>query len=232
MPPPPAWFDGLSAPPPGRRRPGAESRHGRRQSLQRLPRRGWRAAAAGAGRRDRTGQPARARRLALAQLDPRQPADRVGADEMAWSRSVWRRMPGPGALDVRQAGRAGLSGDLDHLRRRGDGGRRDGRIVSVRIALGACSAAAQRLPVLEARLVGLPATPALARRFPRTIWRRCRRSTTCARPPPIVGMRRSCWCAGRLRACSRHRWRSPRDIGGMNAPPCAPVPTGLTSAST
>ena len=37
-----------------------------------------------------------------------------------------------------------------------------GTITSVRIAVGACSAAPQRLPALEARLVGRAATPALA----------------------------------------------------------------------
>jgi CO/xanthine dehydrogenase FAD-binding subunit len=37
-----------------------------------------------------------------------------------------------------------------------------GRIASMRIALGACSAAPQRLAGLEARLVGLTATPSLA----------------------------------------------------------------------
>ncbi|KPF72056.1 xanthine dehydrogenase [Bosea sp. AAP35] len=37
-----------------------------------------------------------------------------------------------------------------------------GAITSVRIAVGACSAAPQRLPALEARLVGMAATPALA----------------------------------------------------------------------
>jgi N-methylhydantoinase B len=37
-----------------------------------------------------------------------------------------------------------------------------GAITSVRIAVGACSAAPQRLPALEARLVGVAATPALA----------------------------------------------------------------------
>jgi N-methylhydantoinase B len=39
----------------------------------------------------------------------------------------------------------------------------DGRIASARIAVGACSAVAQRLPALEAALAGEPAGPGLAR---------------------------------------------------------------------
>jgi len=40
----------------------------------------------------------------------------------------------------------------------------DGRIAKARIAIGACSAVAQRLPALEAALVGVRPTPALAER--------------------------------------------------------------------
>jgi N-methylhydantoinase B len=39
----------------------------------------------------------------------------------------------------------------------------DGRIVSARLAVGACSAVAQRLPAVEAALAGEPAGPGLAR---------------------------------------------------------------------
>jgi CO/xanthine dehydrogenase FAD-binding subunit len=39
---------------------------------------------------------------------------------------------------------------------------RDGRVAAARIAVGACSAVAQRLPALEAALVGQPAGPGLA----------------------------------------------------------------------
>ena len=35
----------------------------------------------------------------------------------------------------------------------------DGRIARARVAVGACSEVAQRLPALEAELAGLPATP-------------------------------------------------------------------------
>jgi CO/xanthine dehydrogenase FAD-binding subunit len=38
----------------------------------------------------------------------------------------------------------------------------DGRIARARVAVGACSEVAQRLPVLEAALAGLLATPAAA----------------------------------------------------------------------
>ena len=64
-----------------------------------------------------------------------------------------------------------------------------GRVGAARVAVGSCSAVAQRLPELEAELVGAPAAPGIGDAVGPSISRRCRRSTTCARPPPIAGRR-------------------------------------------
>ena len=61
----------------------------------------------------------------------------------------------------------------------------DGRITAARIAVGACSAVARRLPALEAALVGAPVEAPCRPRRGLDSSRRSRRSTTCAAAPAI-----------------------------------------------
>ena len=75
----------------------------------------------------------------------------------------------------------------------------DGRVAAARIAVGACSAVAQRLPALEAALVGAPLDRLADRRRAVAAGAARRRSTTCAAAPAIGSMRWSRCCA----ACSR-----------------------------
>ena len=108
------------------------------------------------------------------------------------------------ALDLPEARRAPLPGDLD---RDGRGRRsrstRDGAIAARGVAVGACSAVAQRLPALEARL---RRASRRRRRSARRARRRPRgaraRSTTSAGPPPTAAMRRATLRAPRAGASS------------------------------
>ena len=54
----------------------------------------------------------------------------------------------------------------------------DGIVRDARIAVGCCSAVAQRIAKAERRLIGAPRTLASATRSRRSTSRRCRRSTT------------------------------------------------------
>ena len=129
---------------------------GRRQSVQRLAGRRRRAAAAGARRGGRAALARRRRAIAAARrLHPRQPPDRAAAGEMVTAIRI------PQGVDRRrvhlpEARRAALS---RHLDRHGGGAdrrsARTARIEQAAIAVGSCSAVAQRLPALEAALVGL-----------------------------------------------------------------------------
>ena len=81
---------------------------------------------------------------------------------------------------------------------------RDGKgaVAQARIAVGSCSAVARRLPELEQRAASArPASPVSAISSRRAIWRRCRRSTMCARAPPTAATPRAPWWRARIEQC-------------------------------
>ena len=79
-----------------------------------------------------------------------------------------------------------------------------GRIAGARIAIGACSPVAQRLPALEAALQRRGRRRRLARPGERrSTSQRWRRSTTCAPAPTTAARRRWCCCARLLAELAR-----------------------------
>ena len=161
--------------------------------------------AAGAGRRGRAAQRARrARELPLERVRARQPPHRACAPT---SSSPPCRVPARGA-GARSAflklGAPPLPGDLDHHGR----GRARARRRSARLPTPASRSAAARPWQSGCRARSAPRRRA-ARRRPRrarrarTISRRWRRSTTCARAPPTASTRPRRWLRRALRAPRR-----------------------------
>ena len=168
----------------GRRPPDPERRHARRQPLQRLAGGRRRALPAGARRRGRDRGPGRhAPPAARASSSPACAAPR-------WRRASWwsPSMCRGRAHDARSAflklgarrylviSIAMAAATLEIA---------DGRVAAARIAVGACSPVAERLPALEAALVGAPLDRALPTGSRPRSSRRSRRSTMCAAAPPI-----------------------------------------------
>ena len=143
----------------------------RRQSLQRLAGRRRRAAAAGARCRGRTALGVGpAPRCRLPTSSPATAARRCEPGELVTAIRIPKTI-GRRRLRLRQARRAALSGDLDrHGAARIE---RDatGALRSAAVAVGSCSAVAQRLAGLESALVGRPADAGAIERG-----RRCLRS--------------------------------------------------------
>ena len=132
--------------------------HRRRQSLQRL---------AGGGRRPplmvldaevELSSAAGARMLALSRLHPRQPQDGAAAGRDG-HRDPCAQGPTAGASAFEKLGaRRYLVISIAMVAARVVVAE-DGRVAKAAVAVGSCSAVAQRLPALEAALVGLQAGP-------------------------------------------------------------------------
>ena len=174
----------------GRRRADPERRHGLRQSLQRLA--GGRRYAQPAGaRRQRSSSPRRRhpRRCRWPRSSPA--TARTGAAPTSWSPRSWCRGRGTQARStfLKLGARKYLVISIVMVAVV-DGDRRGGTIAAARVAVGACSAVAQRLPALEAALVGRRLDANLTDLCAPSTSRRSRRSTTCAARPPIAATRR------------------------------------------
>ncbi len=147
----------------GRRRPDPEHRHRRRQRLQRLAGRRRHAGAARARRERRPAQRARRARAA----DRASSCSATGARRAIGRRARRRRprsrraAPRARSAFAKLGGRRYLTISIDDGRRRRRR-RRAATVAVAGVAVGSCSAAARRLPALEARLVGARADGDLA----------------------------------------------------------------------
>ena len=131
-----------------------------------------------------------------------------GADEILTAILVPRTIDGPSAflkLGARRYLVISIAMVAAALERDGDGA-----IAEARIAVGSCSAVAQRLPAARARLIGHAASRSRRPRRGAAISPARRRSTISARPPLIGSMRRAPWwrapssCVGRGARMERH----------------------------
>ena len=168
---------------PGCRDPG-------RQSLQCFARRRQRAAAPGARCRGRADLGLRATPPSASGVHPRQPPHRLARRRDHQSRCSCRaRSIGSRSAFLKLGARRYLVISIAMVAAIVEADEA-GRVERARVAVGACSEVAQRLPALEAALLGAPAQPGLGARVGRRMSRPWRRSTMCAPRPPIASTRR------------------------------------------